>query len=362
MDRAIQPLEVGVWPSFLPPPKVTGAGYEALHRSAAWLDLSDRAKIVVRGADRVKFVDSLVSNDIQGLQSGDSCYAFFLNQEGYVLGDAHIAILREEILIDTEPELRVTLFRHMQQKAGLRDVRLLDVTDQLSTISVEGPRSPEILASARFPIPGGQYELREIRLGWIGRLNTTGLDGFFFFVPSVRKPELISQIESAGAVQASGEEMRIVRIERGKPRYGEEITLECLAQETGLCHARNFQKGPYPGRQVVNDIHSHGRLKKVLVSVDIDDVELNRPCVSLLFAGKQCGQLVSTTYSPGYQKIVGLAYVQPNFAWTGVEFLCGETMHVRVKGRIDSLCNTKVPVTFQGRLRQLGMAALTGFA
>jgi glycine cleavage system aminomethyltransferase T len=68
-------------------------------------------------------------------------------------------------------------------------------------------------------------------------VNTTGQDGFFFFVPSVRKVELISRIETAGAVQASGEDMRPVRIEHGKPRYGEEITPWCLAEETGLCHA-----------------------------------------------------------------------------------------------------------------------------
>jgi hypothetical protein len=49
-------------------------------------------------------------------------------------------------------------------------------------------------------------------------VNTTGQDGFFFFVPSVRKVELISRIETAGAVQASGEDMRPVRIEHGKPR------------------------------------------------------------------------------------------------------------------------------------------------
>jgi glycine cleavage system aminomethyltransferase T len=336
MDRAMQQLEVRGSPPFLPPAKVTGTGYDALQRSAAWLDLSNRAKIVVRGADRAKFVDSLVSNDVQGLRSGDSCYAFFLNQAGYVLGDAHIACLPEEILIDTEEELRVTLFRHMEQKTGRGEVRLLDVTDQLSTLSVEGPHAPEVVGGARFPVPGGQYELLEIPVGWIGRLNTTGLDGFFFFVPSVRKSELISQVEAAGAMPASGEEARIVRIEHGKPRYGEEITPECLAQETGLCHALDFQKGPYLGRQVVNDIHSHGHLNKVLVSVDIDTADLNRACVSLFFAGRHCGQLVSTTYSPVHQKIVGLAYVQPDFALTGVEFICGDAMHVRVKGRIDT--------------------------
>jgi len=253
-----------------------------------------------------------------------------------LLGDAHVVCLPKEILIDTEPELQVKLVRHMERNTIPSGVRFEDVTDRVSTLSVEGPHAPEVVARAGFPVPGCQHEFLEIPHGWIGRLNTTGQDGFFFFVPSVRKSELISQIEAAGAVQASGEEMRIVRIERGKPRYGEEITPECLAQETGLCHALDFQKGPYLGRQAVHDIHSHGRLKRLLVSIDVDGAELTRPCINLFFAGKQRGQLVSTVYSPAYQKIVGLAYVQPDLAFTGVELLCEKAIRVRVKERIDT--------------------------
>jgi glycine cleavage system aminomethyltransferase T len=325
----------GLWP-FLPLSEMTTPGYDALHRSAAWLDLSSRAKIAVRGPDRIRFVDGLVSNDVQRLQSGDSCYAFFLNQEGYVLGDAHIVCLPEEILVDTEPELRIKLLRHMERNTEGGDVRLLDVTDRVSTLSVEGPHAPEVVARAGFPVPGGQYEFLEIPLGWIGRLNATGQDGFFFFVPSVRKSELIAQIEAAGAVQASGEEMQVVRIERARPRYGEEITPEYLAQETGLCHALDFEKGAYLGRQPVHDLHSRGCLKKVLVSVDTNAVEVAHPHTNLFFGGKECGHLMSSVYSPTYEKIIGLAYVQPDFAFTGVQLLSGEGIHVRVKGRIDT--------------------------
>jgi glycine cleavage system aminomethyltransferase T len=328
-------LEEQVLAPVAPPSGMKRTGYDALHRSAALLDLSNRGKIVVRGPDRVGFVDSLVSNNVRGLGSGDSCYAFFLNEDGYVIGDAHVVCLREEILIDTEPELRISLLRHMERNmAG--DVRLLDVTDRVSTLSVEGPHAPEVVARGGFPIPGGQYEFLEIPFGWIGRLNTTGQAGFFFLVSSVRKFELISQMEAAGAIQASDEEMRVVRIERGKPRYGEEITPEYLAEETGLCHALDFEKGLYLGRQVIHDIHSHGCLKKVLVSVDTDAVKVAHPHTNLFFRGKERGHLISSVYSPTYQKIIGLAYVQPEFAFTGIEFLAGKGMHVRVRGRIDT--------------------------
>ena len=146
MDMGIpteRELEADVLSPLLSKSEKGTIGYDALHGSAGWLDLSNRGKIVVRGADRVRIVDSLVSNDVQGLQSGDSCYAFFLNQQGYVLADAHIACLREEILIDTEPELRLKLLRHMKQNRVPRGVRFEDVTDRVSTVSVEGPAPPK---------------------------------------------------------------------------------------------------------------------------------------------------------------------------------------------------------------------------
>lgn len=339
MDMGIpteRELEADVLSPLLSKSEKGTIGYDALHGSAGWLDLSNRGKIVVRGADRVRIVDSLVSNDVQGLQSGDSCYAFFLNQQGYVLADAHIACLREEILIDTEPELRLKLLRHMKQNRVPRGVRFEDVTDRVSTVSVEGPRAPEVLAKAGFAIPGAPYEFLETPTGWIGRLNTTGQDGFFFFVPSVQKIELISRIEAAGAVQASGEDMRTVRIERGKPRYGEEITPQYFAEETGLCHALHFQKGPYLGRRAVNRLHSDGHLRKLLVSVSVDMTEPNALCANLFFANQQCGQLVSSVYSPTFRKTVGFAYVKPYLASTGAELLCYDATRVTIKGRIDT--------------------------
>lgn len=329
-------LELHVLSPVLLALETTTMGYNALDGSAAWLDLSDRGKIVVRGADRLETIDSLVSNDIKNLRIGDSCYAFFLNQQGHILADAHIVCLPDEILIDTEPELRMKLFRHMEQNSAPDTVRFEDITDRVSTVSVEGPHVPEVVARAGFPVPGGPYEFLETSIGWIGRLNTTGQDGLFFFVPSARKSELVSRIEAAGAIQASCDDMRTVRIERGKPRYGEEITQQCLAEETGLCHALNFQKGPYLGRTAVNDLHSGGRLKRLLVSVAVNNFELKAPCADLFFANQLSGELVSSAYSPARHRIAGFAYVEPYLAFTGIELLCQDETRVIVRGPVDS--------------------------
>ena len=57
-------------------------GYEALRHGAAWLDLSARGRIVVRGRDRVRLLHAITSNEIKKMVPGDSCYAFLLTPQG----------------------------------------------------------------------------------------------------------------------------------------------------------------------------------------------------------------------------------------------------------------------------------------
>jgi hypothetical protein len=64
--------------------------------------------------------------------------------------------------------------------------------------------------------------------------------------------------------------------------------------------------------------------------------EPSPPCVNLFFANQQCGQLVSSAYSPTFRKTVGFAYVEPYLASTGVELLCYDATRITIKGRIDA--------------------------
>ena len=57
-----------------------------------------------------------------------------------------------------------------------------------------------------------------------------------------------------GCPEATADDARTVRIEHGRPRYGEEITERYLVQETGQLHAVNFNKGCYLGQEIVERV------------------------------------------------------------------------------------------------------------
>ena len=83
-------------------------------------------------------------------------------------------------------------------------------------------------------------------------------------IPVEEKQAVISRLTDAGFPPATAEDARIVRIESGRPRYGEEITERYLVQETGQLQAVNFSKGCYLGQEIVERVRSRAQIHRVL--------------------------------------------------------------------------------------------------
>ena len=99
---------------------------DGLRESAAWLDLSARGKI-----------HAMTTQDVQALTPGQGCYAFFLNAQGRILGDANIFCREDSFLLDTEPETRQKLYDHIDRYIIADDVTLEDVTGEMATIAAQ---------------------------------------------------------------------------------------------------------------------------------------------------------------------------------------------------------------------------------
>lgn len=298
----------------------THPGYLALREGAAAIDLSARGEIRVTGDDRARLLHAMTTNQIERLKPGQGCYAFFLNAQGRILGDANILCFDDHFLLDTEPETRMKLFEHLDRYIIADDVALQDETERLSAIALEGPRAQAVLEAMGAPVPESDHDHR----GWDGvtvaRMDSTGSRGFFLFAPSARKRDLIARLESAGAIQASFDDARVVRIENGRPRYGEEMSDRYLVQETGQLRGVNFHKGCYLGQEIVERVHSRAQIHRLLRRLELDTQ--NPPPAGLK---TEEAEIASAAYSPALQKTIALAYVRTSFAEPGTEFTMGES-------------------------------------
>jgi folate-binding protein YgfZ len=305
-------------------------GYQALRESAAFLDLSRRAKIILTGEDRVRLLHALTTNDVKSLKSGEGCYAFFLNAQGRIQADVNVLVFDQHILLDLEPEARERVYHHLDHYIIADDVTLDDATDHMAAIGVEGPRAHEELTRLGAPVPEEEYAHAAWGNRVVARLNWTGSPGFRVFLPAGERLELVDQLE----IPAAGpEEARTVRLENGKPLYGYDFNDATLPQETQLEVALSFTKGCYLGQEIVERIRSRGHVNRLLVRLEMDSGEAPCPPPKLMADGAEVGTPTSLIYSPGLGKVVGLGYARAQAVKPGAEFqLEGVSGTVRVTG------------------------------
>jgi folate-binding protein YgfZ len=285
-------------------------GYDALRNGAAWLDLSGRGKIKLSGEDCARLLHAMTTNHIQQLTPGTGCYAFFLNTQGRILADVNILCRADHFLLDLEPETREKIYQHLDHYIIADDVTLEDLTGSTATIAVEGPKSTEVLLAVGAPIPEVEYSSAEWGTRLVARLNTTGSPGFFVFVPESGKAELVAQLEAAGAAAGDAEAFRVVRLEHGKARYGEDFSERFLAQEANQSHALHFSKGCYLGQEIVERVRSRGQIHRVLTPLLLDAKEPPASGVKLQIGEANVAEITSAAYSPALDKVVALAYVR----------------------------------------------------
>jgi len=307
-------------------------GYSALRGRAAWIDLSGRGKIRLTGDDRARLLHAMTTQHIQQMRPGEGAYAFFLNAQGRILGDVNVFCFADHFLLDTEPETRAKLYEHLDRYIIADDVTLEDATEQLATIAVEGPGAGAALEALGATLPTDDYATAAWGDITVARVSSTGAGGCFLFVPAAAKDDFLQRL--AALPQASNDDARIVRIEHGRPRYGEEITERYLVQETGQMHGIHFTKGCYLGQEIVERVRSRAQIHRVLRRLEIERLGDGQPAsgafappepgTKLQSGDAQAAEIASSVYSPALGKVVALAYVRTPFAEPGTEIVTGE--------------------------------------
>ncbi len=299
-------------------------GYRALHESAAWLALDTRGRFIARGRDRVRYLHNVTSNDVKKLIPGAGCYAFLLTAQGRIQADLHLLCFDDYFLIDTEADLRDKAPGLILRYKVADQVELEDVTGKTASIAVEGPGAAAVLTACGAPLP--EADLAHVAWGdsTVARVSLTGQPGYRVYGPADRRERWISGLEAAGTRPATGEDARLVRIENGKPRYGEDIRETSLPQETQQMHAVSFSKGCYLGQEIVERIRAQGRVNRKLVRMEVETSEPLPPGAKLTAQGAEAGEVTSSVFSPRAGKVVALAYVRSQFADPGTGLEAGQ--------------------------------------
>jgi folate-binding protein YgfZ len=294
------------------------AQYRQLREECGLADRSERAVIAVTGPDAAEYLQGQLTNDVESLEVGEGQYAALLDRKGHMQSD--MRVLRpaaEEILVETEAIARGAVVKHLTMYSIGRDVAVADVSDERSVLSLIGPRSVEIAASAALP----ENSCETTGVGGVECLAVGTRDGIDLIAATSDRERLREALLEAGAVEVSPAAVEILRIEAGVPRFGAEMGNETMPAEAGIvADAVSFTKGCYIGQETVARLHYKGRPNRHLRGLRLSGQA--EPGAALRLGEKEVGRLGSAGVSPALGPI-GLAILRRE-AEPGAELAVGE--------------------------------------
>jgi folate-binding protein YgfZ len=277
-----------------------------LREGCGLVDRSERGKLALTGAGRKEFLNGQVTNDVEALAEGGGCYAAFLTPKGKMLGDVRILDAPDELLLDTERVSLQALFDMIRRYSIGYDVELHKRTLESGLLSLIGPDSRRVAGAEDLP-PAVNAHATAALAGRDVRLIVTE-EGVDVLCAADDTAALVAALVEAGAVAVSEDAAEVVRVERGRPRYGIDLDESVIPQEAGLNErAVSFTKGCYVGQETVARLHYKGKPNRHLRGLRLS--EPAPPDTPLTFEDREVGRLGSAVVSPTFGPI-GLALIR----------------------------------------------------
>lgn len=182
------------------------------------------------------------------MTSGEVRPAAALTPKGKLLYVARLLALEDRFLLLLPSASRRPILDHLKKYAAFQKVTLEDRTEELVRFALYGaapPEWPEHPAWRRLP---GEGELAAEQL-----------------VPAAERGAFLGALEAMGSRAMDTEIAERLRVEAGRPRFGQDFDGNHLPDEVGLEGAISTTKGCYVGQEIVARLRTYGRVNRRLV-------------------------------------------------------------------------------------------------
>ena len=237
-----------------------------------------RGFVGLRGADAADFLQRMVSNDVEALGAGESCAALLLTPKARVI--APLRVVRraaDDYLLFTEPQLAARVRAQLLRSRFAAKVEI-ELEEHESWLLLGG--EPPSGAPA---VPNDDYGVEAYEV-----LDTPPPEG----------------------TRLQADELELLRIQAGVPRFGREIDDRVLPAEAGLVErAVSMTKGCYPGQEPIARLHYRGHANRGLRVLTIEADAPPEYDAELQLDGKAVGRVTSAVRRPE-GGVLALAYVR----------------------------------------------------
>ncbi len=324
--------------------------YWAIRNAAALIDVSPLLKYHVHGPDAARLLDRVVTRDVSKLGVGRVLYTPWCDAEGKVIDDGTITRLDTQRFRLTAAEPNI---RWLSMNAVGLDVTIEDVSNQIGSLALQGPKARLILnACAEDSLDDLKYfRVKQTRLGGIpvtiSRTGYTGDLGYELWCDARDAVAVWDTVMTAGTpygITPTGIlALDIARVEAGLIMLDVDYTSAHVATipdqksspyELNLGWAVDLKKAArFVGRKALAAEKASGSAWQ-LVGIEIEWPSLERlfldaglppqipnitvrASIPLSSVGRQVGYATSSCWSPLLKKYIALAHVEAAHARPG---------------------------------------------
>lgn len=302
----------------------------AVRKSVGVFDVSHMGEIEIYGADALAFIQKVTTNDASKLTTGKVQYSAMCYNDGGIVDDMLVYNFGTHYMLVVNASKKDKDFDWLKENL-FGDVKLVDRSDDIALIAVQGPNSLMTLQKLTdvnlsdmkyYTFTSGK--LADVEM-IISRTGYTGELGFELYLTS----EIALAEKVWNAIFEAGKEFNIepiglaardtLRLEMGFCLYGNDIDQSTNPLEAGLGWITKLDKGNFNGRDVLLQIKSEG-LKRRLVGFEVENKKaLPRKGYEIFCNRNPVGIVTSGTFSPTLDAGIGLGFVDANDSEPGTQ-------------------------------------------
>ena len=321
------------------------AEHMAVRKACGLFDVSHMGEFMLTGADAVRNLNHLLTNDYTLMKDGQARYSPMCYENGGTVDDLIVYRIRgNEYFIVVNAANKDKDYAWMKEHI-FGEVRLEDISSSIAQIALQGPGALGILSKLTDAanIPKSYYTaLFERPVGGfmctVSRTGYTGEDGFEFYVNAEEGPglwELLLKTGREDGLIPCGLGARdTLRLEASMPLYGHELSPDISPVAAGLGTFVHLEKEKFIGKEALVRTGTPAQRR---VGLKVTGKGIIREHQEVMLGDRRVGTTTSGTHCPYLGFPVAMAMVDQDIPSEGGR------VEVIVRGRRIAAETVKLP-------------------
>jgi len=320
--------------------------HETVRNSVGVFDVSHMGEFYLKGKNALALIQKVTSNDASVLHDGKVQYSCLPNSDGGIVDDLLVYRISSEEYLLVVNASNIEKDWNWISKHNNLGVEMMNKSDEISLLAVQGPKAAEALQSLT-SVDLGSMEYYTFKIDTFAGIENvvisatgyTGSGGFEIYFKNEHAEQIWKSIFKAGAkfgIKPIGLAARdTLRLEMGFCLYGNDINDTTSPIEAGLGWITKFTKD-FTNSEALKKQKEVGVSKK-LVAFKMVDKGIPRHDYNIVNAnGDVIGIVTSGTMSPSLKEAIGMGYVTVENSKLGSEIYI-EVRNKNLKAQVVKL-------------------------